>query len=306
MTWSPIFTINNKLLTTMRAIGEAYSEFKTIPFPNTAVKKLQLADQPPPLREANHMRPSDRICLNTFEIEKHNYYNTCQVLFQSVHDGSFKLNHHTLDWLVQRIRPATERPQHPDRSDESALTSALIQFIKQQMGVMDPIILAGIFFRQAVLLRLGGDNNNLAIHLLTSAILGKAGMQHFELMGIRRYCQLNTNRYLKALGFTYAEPRLNSDADLTGWLEFFVDGVLYELHSFIQRNTTQNVTKPVLHPQYLRIIKFMERNGSISPQESHVTPSHDIQTLKLYLDNLVRLGLIETKGQGKGIFYVLT
>jgi Fic family protein len=124
-------------------------------------------------------------------------------------------------------------------------------------------------------------------------------------MSIRRYCQLDTNRYLNALSFKYANPRLDSDVDLTGWLEFFADGVLYELHTIAQRFTKQNNTKPALNHQHLRIIKFIERNGSISPHDYYVIPSHGTHSLKFYLDNLVRLGFIETMGQGKGIYYVL-
>jgi predicted HTH transcriptional regulator len=61
-----------------------------------------------------------------------------------------------------------------------------------------------------------------------------------------------------------------------------------------------------LEPHHLKIIDYVERHGSISQREYGAISTRDIHALRLDFDDLVKLGLIESIGQGQGIYYVLT
>jgi hypothetical protein len=84
MTWTPVYTINNKLLATMRAIGEAYGMLKALPIANIATMKPKLDHQSLYQRENNCMFLYDHIGLNAFERDALNCYKTSQLLFRTL------------------------------------------------------------------------------------------------------------------------------------------------------------------------------------------------------------------------------
>jgi Fic family protein len=315
----PVYTISNRLLSTIRAIGEVCGKFNARPMTDTAMAELLLeaqtlsvhasaasAGHSLSLSEVRRMLQGDHTALSGIEREALSYYEIRQSLFRSVRGGSFDLNLDTLDWLLKRIRTGARCQPFPDVDDGRTRIAALMRFINRQMGKIDPVILAAIFHRQALLLAFNRDRSGKATHLLTSALLGKAGLDSFELLSIEHYYQLDTDRYLNALGITCDERRLDTGTNFTVWLEYFAEGVLHELHRVIRRFPKQGSDRSVLQPHHQQIIDYVEKHGSISQREYCVISSRGFHTRKLDFENLVRLGLIESKGQGQGIYYVLT
>jgi Fic family protein len=315
----PVYTISNRLLSTIRAIGEVCGKLKARQITDTAMAELLLeahtlsayasaaiAGHSLSLSKVRRRLQGDHTSLSGIEREALNYHEIRQALFRTVRGGSFELNFNTLDWLLKRIQLGAGCQPFPDVEDGRARIAALMRFVNRQMGMIDPIVLAGIFHRQAILIAPDRNGSGKAIHLLTSALLGKAGLEIFELLSIEYYCQLDTGRYLNALGITRDERWLGSGTDFSEWLEYFAEGVLHELHRVIQSLPKQGLVRPVLEPHHQQIIDYVERHGSISPREYGVISSRGFHELTFDFDTLVRLGLIESKGQGQGIYYVLT
>jgi hypothetical protein len=223
-----------------------------------------------------------------------------------VRSGSFELSLETLDWLLARIRAQAWHQPIPDIEHVRLRFGTLMRFVNRRIGSTDPVILTGIFHRQAVLLELDRYDSGQAIHLLTSALLGKAGLDMFEFLSIEYYYRLYFDRYLNVIGNNHNECRLVANADFSEWLEYFAEGVLHELHRVIQSFPKQASIKPVLEPHHQQIIDYMERYGSISCREYGTISLRGLQAITRDFDNLVRLGLIESKGQGQGMYYVLS
>jgi len=65
--------------------------------------------------------------------------------------------------------------------------------------------------------------------LLTTAILGKAGLNLFEIFSFENYYNYNVTRYFKAVGLEGDYYDLAEEVDFSDWLEYFADGILDEL-----------------------------------------------------------------------------
>ena len=75
-----------------------------------------------------------------------------------------------------------------------------MRFINKNLGKIDPIVLAGLFHRQCVIVHPFIDGNGRTTRLLTTAILGKAGLDLFEIFSFENYYNQNITRYFKAVG----------------------------------------------------------------------------------------------------------
>ncbi len=75
-----------------------------------------------------------------------------------------------------------------------------MRFINKNLCKIDPIVLAGLFHRQCVIVHPFIDGNGRTTRLLTTAILGKAGLDLFEIFSFENYYNQNITRYFKAVG----------------------------------------------------------------------------------------------------------
>src|SRR5690606_4409487 len=112
----------------------------------------------------------------------------------------------------------------------SQLTTELMLFINNHIGQIDPIILAGIFHRQCVIIHPFMDGNGRTTRLLTTAILGSAGLDLFQIFSFENYYNRNITQYFKTVGLEGDYYDLEKHIDFSDWLEYFADGILDELH----------------------------------------------------------------------------
>jgi len=69
----------------------------------------------------------------------------------------------------------------PDYQDVPRLLDQLIQYIQQNSGKIDPIILAEIFHRQYVIIHPFMDRNRRSACVIATARLGSEGFNFFEI-----------------------------------------------------------------------------------------------------------------------------
>jgi hypothetical protein len=344
MTWLPVYTLTHRLLSTIRKVGEALGEIKAFSEANGIKAELALEARVLSARAAvvldgrslsfndvKRLIQGGNIHLGEAEREALNYHEARRVLFESVRSGGFELDFDTLYWVLrQTMSCKVYRPAQHEVLNASAIArrdsceeyvaladvsdmqyfrmriAELIQFVNQQIGAIDPIILAAIFHRQAILLGLDQIGGGKAVWLLTSALLGKAGLNMFELLSIEHYSQCDTDRYLIAVGTQWSNQRLGLDTDITSWLEYFAEGLFYDTQRVTRYFTKLALNRSALEPHLQRIIDHVERYGSISCREYGTITMRGFQALTRDFDILVRLGLIESKGHGQGIYYVLS
>jgi Fic family protein len=258
-----------------------------------------------------------------------NYNKALQSLYANVRSDNFNLSIKTLEKIQgEVVYGLMDNPSHcgalrespvvirnprkideivfipPDSKDVRKLTSDLFKFIEKNIGKIDPIILAGIFHRQCVIIHPFIDGNGRTTRLLTTAILGKAGLDLFEIFSFENYYNRNITRYFKAVGLEGDYYDLKDDVDFSAWLEYFSDGILDELRRVRKTLPEQARVKPRLETHHRQILDYIKENGSITQREYGSISSRSLASRKLDFDKLLKLNLIQTEGTGRGTYYV--
>ncbi len=344
MSWHPKYTISDKLLLTIREIGESIGEIKTLHLTDTALAKLELnaralssyastsiEGNPLPLTDVKRLLKTRKESIRDTEREVLNYNSALQALFKSVRQNRFKLNIKTLEQVQgQVVDGLMDNPSHcgalrqapviirnprkpdeivfipPDSKDVRALTEALMAFVNQHVGKIDPVILAGIFHRQNVIIHPFIDGNGRTTRLLTTAILGRSGLDLFEIFSFEDYYNRNITRYFKAVGLEGDYYDLKDQIDFSRWLEYFAEGLLDELRRIIKLLPEQSAPKPRLEPHHHQILDYINDRGSITQREYGAISDRSLASRKLDFEKLTQLNIIEAKGVGRGTYYLLS
>ena len=193
----------------------------------------------------------------------------------------------------------------PDAKDVRKLTISLLDFINSNFEAIDPIILAALFHRQCVIIHPFMDGNGRTTRLITTAILGKGGLDFFEIFSFENYYNRNITRYFKAVGLEGDYYDLEKNIDFTHWLKYFAEGILDELRRVIKLLPETQRLKPRLEPHHKEILAYIEAHGSITQREYGAISSRSLATRKLDFEKLIQLNLIQAEGIGRGIYYVL-
>lgn len=343
MTWKPKYTITDRLLVTIREIGEVIGEVKSYQLTGKALARLELdarqlstfastsiEGNPLALTDVKRVLKSSKEHIRDTEREVLNYNHALQVLYSSVRKDTFKLNIATLEKTQKRVvdglidNPADcgrmrqapvviRNPRKiaevvfipPDAKDVKKLTSGLMRFINQNLGKIDPIVLAGLFHRQCVIVHPFIDGNGRTTRLLTTAILGKAGLDLFEIFSFENYYNQNITRYFKAVGLEGDYYDLENVIDFTQWLEYFTEGILDELLRLRKMLPVHLEPRPRLEEHHRQILEYIGERDSITQREYATFSSRSLASRKLDFEKLINLEMIEAKGVGRGTYYVL-
>lgn len=343
MSWIPQYTISNKLLSTIREIGESLGELRSFHLSDQDLAKLviearelssyastSIEGNPLPLTDVKRLLKTQKTHVRDTEREVLNYNKALQTFYTDVRAGKFKLSIKTLEKIQRQVVDGLmDNPAHcgairqapviirnprkideivfipPDSKDVKQLIIDLFTFIETSIGKIDPIILAGIFHRQYVIIHPFMDGNGRTTRLLTTAILGKTGLDLFEIFSFENYYNRNISRYFKPVGLVGDYYDLKDDIDFSAWLEYFADGILDELGRVRKTLPQRSAVKPRLEPYHRQILDYIEQHGSITQREYGGISSRSLASRKLDFDKLVKLNLIKAEGTGRGTYYVL-
>lgn len=344
MKWTPKYVISNRLLTLIREIGESTGEIRSKSLAPSAIAKLELSARalssyastsiegnPLPLTDVKRLLKARKNNIRDTEREVLNYNNTLQTLYQSVRDGSFKLKTKAIERVQFDVTDGLmDNPSHcgairqdpviirnprkvdeiafipPDAKDVRKLLDELLNFININIGTIDPIILAGVFHRQHVIIHPFMDGNGRTTRLITTAVLGQAGLDLFEIFSFEDYYNRNISRYFKAVGLEGDYYELKDNIDFSNWLEYFAEGILDELRRVIKLMEVKSSRKPRIEPHHRQVLEYIAEHGSITQREYGEISLRSLAARKLDFEKLVTLHFIESKGIGRGIYYVLT
>ncbi len=344
MVWQPKYTISNQLLTTIREIGESIGEIKAHRLDEHALAKLELEARelsshastsiegnPLPLTDVKRLLKTQKDYVRDTEQEVLNYNVALQTLYKSVSANQFELSTPLIETVQgQVVHSLMNNPAHcgalrqdavlirnprkpdeivfipPDAKDVDRLLNTLIDYINAHIGKVDPIILAGIFHRQHVIIHPFMDGNGRTTRLLTTAILGHTGLDLFTIFSFENYYNRNITRYFKSVGLQGDYYDLENEIDFSDWLLYFAEGILDELRRVIKLlpdNVPQSL--PRLEPHHHQVLDYIEKHGSITQREYGEISARSLAARKLDFDKLLKLGLIKAEGKGRGTYYTL-
>jgi Fic family protein len=194
----------------------------------------------------------------------------------------------------------------PDAEDVPDLVKQLVHFVETGKNEIDPLILAGIFHKQMVIIHPFMDGNGRTTRLLTKILLADMGLNTFNLFSFENYYNQNVTRYFEMVGVKGNYYDIASQIDFTAWLEYFTGGILDELLR-VQKTLPVSARSPQdeLKPYHQAVLEFIEQKGFITDKDYAGFVDRAKPTRRLDFNKLIEWGLILREGKGKNTYYVL-
>jgi len=339
----PKYTISNKILFNVRSIGEIIGELNSKYFASNVKAKLEkqarelsvyasvsIEGNPLSLTETKKILKNHPKYIRDSQKEILNYNEALSFLSDVVQRGKFvvsddnicKIQNEVIKGLITNsadigkyrkspvvVRDIREQNKiaylAPNHQDVNNLMDEIIKFVNQKEGILDSLIIAGIFHKQFLIIHPFIDGNGRTVRLVTTALLAKLGLNMFKLFSFENYYNSNITKYFEKVGVRgdyYDLVKIG--IDFTEWLEYFTDGIVDELER-LKKTLPQN-NQIRLESYHKLILSFLQENGSIRANEYEKLTDRKRATRKKDFQKLVKAKLIKRKGQGRGVYYVLS
>ena len=337
--WNPKYTIANRLLRTIREIGETLGAIRSHSLSEAGYTKLavearalssfastSIEGNPLPLTDVkrllkntpNQVRDTEREILNynralewiqvqvdagTFELSTKTFQTVQGMVVEGLMENPYNIGHIRKKPVVIRDPRIADSVvfMPPNHEDVKSLCDDLFAFIQKNLNELDPVLLAGLFHKQAVIIHPFMDGNGRSTRLMTSSILGMAGLDFWSVFSFEAYYNRNVTRYFKIVGQQGDYYDLKDQIDFTNWLEYFAEGILDELKRVQKSLPTQS---PRLEPHHEKILQYLDQNGSITQREYGVISNRSLAARKQDFAKLLEFGLIQKQGGGRSVYYV--
>ncbi len=340
--FSPIYTITNKLLSNIKRITEIVTDLNNQSFSRVVLHEMErrarevsafsstsIEGNPLPLTDVkmilknrpDHVRDSEREVLN---------YNKCLAELNDLieaGDVSFglplilKIQKIVTKDLIEKYRLGQIRKEAvfindpivrktiywpPDHADVSGLMKELFDYLKKNSKTADPLVLAGIFHKQFVIIHPFMDGNGRTSRLATKILLAKMGLNTFNLFSFENYYNQNVSKYFKEVGIIGNYYDLKNKTDFTSWLEYFTDGIIDELLRVKKELEKEFITpNNVLKKYHQKIINFIKEKGYITDKDYSKLTDRAKPTRNIDFNKLIDLSIIVRIGKGKATYYKL-
>ncbi|MDA3839975.1 MAG: Fic family protein [Patescibacteria group bacterium] len=194
----------------------------------------------------------------------------------------------------------------PDHHDVVLMLNDLFDFLKNNSQSVDPLILAGIFHKQFVIIHPFVDGNGRTSRLSTKVLLAKMGVDTFNLFSFENYYNLNVTKYFGEVGLVGNYYDLENKIDFTSWLEYFTEGIIDELLR-VKKEIEKEVISPdtELKEYHKEMLDFIKEKGFIADRDYSNLTNRAKPTRNLDFRKLIDLGLIIKLGKGKATYYKL-
>lgn len=338
--FEPRYTITPKLLSNVKRVAVLASELNRRPLSQVVLLELEnrattlsahtstrIEGNPLPLTEVKRLLKTTPRNLRDSEREVVNYNETLVALNRTLREGAppfnlkliLAIHRGVMKGLLDqpfcgrlRAEPVVVSDPRfgetlylpPDHKDVPALMAELVAFIVKSQDLLDPLILAGLFHKQCVIIHPFLDGNGRTTRLTTKVLLAAMGIDTFPFFSFENYYNRNVSRYFQEVGSVGNYYEMKDTLDFTSWLEYFTDGIIDELlrvsgelESF---TASPNTT---IQPHHRLILDYIKEHGFITDQGYATLTERAKATRALDFRRLTELGLIERFGQGRGTHY---
>lgn len=192
----------------------------------------------------------------------------------------------------------------PNASDVQILMSELTVYLEKEFNTTDPLILAGIFHKQFVVIHPFMDGNGRTARLVTKYLLARMGLDTFQLFSFENYYNQNVTKYFSSVGVLGDYYDIAESIDFTDWLIYFTDGIIDELLR-VQKLLKNSISSNRLTSYEKIIVEYIQKNGSISKSEYGNITDRAHSTQILDFKRLVDKNVIARQGKGKATYYII-
>lgn len=340
--FAPKYTVTNKLLGNIKRIAEIVTELNSRSFSKVVLMEMQrrareisafsstsIEGNPLPLSDVKRILKNRPEYIRDSEKEILNYNKALIELDELIKKGSISFNLNLLQRIQKtitvgliakhcwghirqepvfvndpRIRQTVYFP--PDHGEVVSLLEEMFDFLEKNTKEIDPLILAGIFHKQFVIIHPFIDGNGRTARLAAKVLLAKMGLDTFYLFSFENYYNRNVTKYFEKIGVFGNYYDLKNKIDFTSWLEYFTDGIIDELLRVKKELEKEAVTPDtVLKEYHQKIIDYIKEKGFITDREYSKLTKRAKATRNLDFRKLIDLGLIVKSGKGKATYYKL-
>ncbi len=338
--FKPKYSITHKLLANIKRITEIVSDLNSRSFSNIVLVELEnkarevsafsstsIEGNPLPLTDVKrilknkpeYIRDSEKEILNYNKaiIELNDLIKAKKVIFNLA--LILKIQKNITSDLIQKNNcgqlrqepvfvnnPKTGQTVYwpPEQKEVNKLLQDLISYSNDSQNKVDPLILAGIFHKQFVVIHPFIDGNGRTARLATKVLLAKMGLNTFNLFSFENYYNQNVSRYFKEVGLQGNYYDIKNELDFTAWLEYFTDGIIDELLR-VRKDMDISSSSPQteLKSHHQKILNYIKDNDFITDKDYAQLTKRAKPTRNLDFRKLIALDLIVKHGQGRATHY---
>jgi Fic family protein len=178
-----------------------------------------------------------------------------------------------------------------------------------------PVLKAGITHYVLAYIHPFVDGNGRASRAFATLILFREGYDIKKFFSMEEYFDRDAKRYYETLQ-SVSNQKVDSlsERDLTGWLEYFCQGLAEELEKVKQRVQKLSLDSRLkgrtgqiaLSERQVKLVEFIEANGSVNNRQWRtILRDFSDDTILRDLKDLQKKKLVKKKGSTKGAVYVL-
>ena len=193
----------------------------------------------------------------------------------------------------------------PPARDVPFLMKDLVNWLNREKET-HPVIVSGVAQFLLVNIHPFLDGNGRTSRLLSTLCLYKAGYDFKRLFTISEYYDRDRSAFYRAI-----QSVRERNMDMTGWLEFFVEGLATQMHEVAERGKKAIRTDLLAKEYDLNERQSRALDFFIDHEEMHVRnleelcPGVNRRTLQRDLRKMEELGLLRRKGAARQSLYVL-
>lgn len=188
----------------------------------------------------------------------------------------------------------------------------LVSFINSKSDYdIHPVLKSGIVHYELVRIHPFIDGNGRVARALSTLILFQEGYDIRRFFSLEEYFDSDAARYYESL-----QSVERNGGDLTGWLEYFTEGLAIELSKIKEKVASVSVDvklkeklggKPfMMNDRQLKIVEYIQKMGYLQNQSfKSLFPMLSEDSVLLDLQALVKAGIIKKQGVTKGAKYVM-
>lgn len=170
---------------------------------------------------------------------------------------------------------------------------------------INPVILAGIGHYEVARIHPFIDGNGRTARLLAALILYKSGFDHRRFFALDDYYDQDRSIYYAAL-----KTVEQNKGNLTTWLEYFTDGVLYSVNKVKEVIAKLGIVGKVekseqieLTQKQIKILEKIQKTGKVTNKDLREMFKISRQAILKEISKLIEAKLIELVGKGRGAYY---
>lgn len=193
----------------------------------------------------------------------------------------------------------------PPAYDVPIMMSEMVDWLNKEKGI-HPVLVSGITQFQFVHIHPFLDGNGRTSRLLSTLCLYKAGYDFKRLFTISGYYDRDRRSFYRAI-----QSVRENNMDMTGWLEYFVDGLTTQLTEVKERGEKAIkrdvlVKQQRLSPRQSKALDYILEHGSLTIQDfEHIFPDINRRSLQRDLKAMIDKGLLLSEGATNQLVYRL-